>query len=157
MKKTTKVILGITTLGVLATSALAYNHGKFDGCDKRGYKQAKMMKMQHQKGGKHILGTIMRLDLKDSQRDKIISILKDARKNIDKPSKAFTASEFDKKMFVKLVKEQKEARIEKIAQTIEKVYKVLDKEQKKELKAMLDKKEQFRGGKYCDKNCNDRG
>ena len=75
------------------------------------------------------------------------------RKSIEKPTQAFTASEFDRVKFVKLIKEQKEVTIEKRAKMIEKIYSLLNGTQKKNLKVMLDQK----GGKYCDKNCNGRG
>lgn len=155
MKKATKIVLSLTTLGVLATSAFAYQSENFKGCMEK--KQHKMMQMKHHKKGGHIIGAIMQLDLNEEQRKQIFTILDESRKSIEKPSKAFTASEFDKEMFVKLVKEQKEAKIEKKAQTIEKIYALLNSDQKKNLKVLLDKQDQFRGGKNFDKNCNGRG
>jgi len=158
MTRVTKIVLGVTTLGVLATSAFAYGcQGKNQGCmNKQNSCQQKMMYKKGHKKGHGIMGSIMQLDLSEKQREQIVSIMKDARDSMQRPSKAFTASEFDKAQFVKLVKEQKEARIEKRAATIEKVYAILNSDQKKELKTLLDKKAEFKGCKF-DKNCNGRG
>ena len=158
MRKVTKIILGVTTLGVLTTSAFAFScQGKNQGCMNKQNKCQKMMyKKQHKK--RHgIISSIMQLDLTSQQKEKIVQIMKETRESIDRPTKAFSASQFDKAQFIKLVKEQKEARIERRAETIEKVYAVLNSEQKKELKTLLDKKAEFKGGKYFDKNCNGRG
>jgi len=154
MTKVTKIVLGVTTLGVLTTSAFAFSAG---GCNKE-YKQChKMMKMKHHKKAHGLIGAFMQLDLSKKQKEKIATIMDEARKSINKPTKAFTATEFNKAQFIKLVKEQKEAKIEKRAETIEKTYALLNSDQKKELKTLLDKKAQFKGGKYFDKNCNGRG
>jgi len=160
MKRVTKIVLGVTTLGVLATSAFAYGcqgKGQSEGCNFESKQCNKMMYKKGHKKGHGIMGLFMQLDLNADQKEKIITIMKDSRGSMDKPTKAFTASEFNKAQFVKLVKEQKEARIEKRAETIEKIYAVLNTNQKKELKTLLDKKEQSKGGKYFDKNCNGRG
>jgi len=158
MTKVTKIVLGVTTLGVLTTSAFAFSAGGCNkGCNKE-YKQChKMMKMKHHKKTHGLIGAFMQLDLSKKQKEKIATIMYEARKSINKPTKAFTATEFNKAQFIKLVKEQKEAKIEKRAETIEKIYALLNSDQKKELKTLLDKKAQFKGGKYFDKNCNGRG
>ena len=159
MRKVTKIVLGVTTLGVLATSAFAYGcqgKGQEGNCNFENKKCNKMMYKKAHKRGHGIMGAFMQLDLTSTQKDKIMKIMEDARASIEKPTKAFTASEFNKAQFVKLVKEQKEARIEKRAETIEKVYALLNSEQKKELKTLLDKKAEFKGCKF-DKNSNGRG
>ena len=113
-KRVTKIVLGVTTLSVLATSAFAYGcQNKNQDCNFENKKCNKMMYKKGKKRSHGIMGTFMQLDLSDSQRDQIAKIMEDARKSMDKPTKSFTASEFNKAQFVKLVKEQKEARIEK--------------------------------------------
>ncbi len=156
MGKTTKILLGLTTLGILATSAMACPSGNFQGCMQNKQSQ-KMMKMRGHQNGGHIMGTIMRLDLNEKQQEQIMAILKESRQSMQKPSNAFSDSQFDKENFIKSIKEQKEAKIKKMAETIEKVYALLNSEQKKNLKMMLESKAQFKGGKYCDQNCNGRG
>ena len=153
MKRVTKIVLGVTTLSVLATSAFACQSKSVNGCTKQ--KSHKMMK-KDRKSSSSIIGTIMRLDLTPKQREKIITILQESKNTMKKPTQAFSDTKFNKKQFIKLVKEQKEARIEKRAETIEKTYAILNSTQKKVLKTLLDKKAQFEGGKYCDKNCNGR-
>lgn len=164
MKTATKMILGLGTATLLATAAFAYS-GENGACNMKN-KQHKMMKMNHHKKGDRIIGTIMRLDLTPEQRTSISKILQEARASKLSPSNAFTAKEFNKEMFVKLIKEQRESKIEKRAQTIEKVYALLNEIQKKNLKTMLDikalkqqktKNKYFKGNSCNDKNCNGRG
>lgn len=163
MRTTTKIILGLGTATFLATTALAYS-GHKGACEMKN-KQHKMMKMNHHKKGDRIIGTIMRLDLTPLQRESISKILQEARDSKQSPSNAFTAKEFNKEMFVKLMKEKRESKIEQKAQTIEKVYALLNDVQKKNLKTMLDMnalkqqkmRNHFKGNSCNDKNCNGRG
>lgn len=163
--RTTKMILGLATIALLSTAAIAYPSGMNGGCDMKN-KQHKMMKMHHKKGD-HIIGAIMRLDLTSEQRSKIASILQKAQASQENPTDAFTAKDFNKEKFITLVKEQRDMRVEKKAQTIEKIYTLLNSTQKKNLKTMLDmqvlKRQQMmerfqsRGGNYNDQNRNGRG
>ncbi len=122
MKTTTKkIILGLSALTLLSSAAYAYGMDR-GGCDMKN-KHHKMMKMKHHKKGDHIIGAIMQLELSSEQKEKIAAILKEARESRQGPSIAFTAKEFDKGKFVKLMKEQRESRIEQKAQTIEKILK----------------------------------
>jgi Spy/CpxP family protein refolding chaperone len=155
MKTTTKVILGFSTVALLATSAIAYQGKNSSNCNMKN-NHHKMMKMKNHKKGGHIIGTIMRLDLTPTQRDAIGKILQENRDSQTSPLNAFTTKEFNKDKFVKLMQEKKAARIEKKAETIAKVYAVLNDIQKKNLKLMLDKKQKAKGGNCRDKNCNGR-
>lgn len=166
MKRTTKMILGLGTAALLSTAALAYPAGmNTDGCDMKN-NHHKMMKMKHHKKGDKIIGAMMKLDLTQDQRDKIDTILKEARDARQSPSVAFTAKDFDKEKFVKLMKEQRETRIEQRAETLGKIYALLDDTQKKDLKTILDMqrlqhkkmaKHQFKGKNCNGKTCNGRG
>jgi Spy/CpxP family protein refolding chaperone len=116
----------------------------------------------HKKGNK-VIKTIMRLDLTPEQREKITAILKDARKSMPNPMDAFTATSFDKEKFAKLLKEKKEAKVEKKADTIAKIYAELNDIQRKNLKTMLDMQQlrmdkmMSKKGKSCgDKACDGR-
>jgi periplasmic protein CpxP/Spy len=156
MKTTTKLILGITTISVLTTSVLGYEMQNKRGCMTDQDRPHKMMKMRHHKKGDSTIGSIMQLNLDQKQLEQITTILEESRKSIEKPSKAFTASEFNKEMFVKLVKQQRDDKIEKRAETIEKIYTLLNTQQKKDLKTLLEAKEIRKGGNQFDKNCNGR-
>lgn len=156
-----KIVLTLTTALLLATSAMAYGGHKqmHQGCEK-----GTTCNMEHankHKGSNKFVKMIMKLDLTDKQRAEVVSIIKQSRQNISNPSSAFTDKSFDKKEFIKLAKEQRESKIERKADMIEKIYKVLDASQKKDLKTMLEMREimkkQTNKGMNCNaKNCNDR-
>jgi len=161
---TKKMILGLGTAALLASGALAYSGDK-KGCEMKNGSH-KMMKMKHSKKGNNIVKSIMRLDLTPEQREQMRNILKESHDSKKSPNNAFTAKEFNKEMFVKLLKEKRENSIERKAQTIQKMYQVLNEIQRKNLKTMLDmqelKKDKMRnfhlkGGNCGDKACNGRG
>ncbi|NOR58254.1 MAG: hypothetical protein GQ474_07005 [Sulfurimonas sp.] len=157
-----KIILSLTATALLASSLLAFNgQGQMQQGNKAAYKQNKMM-MQGQRqnrGGQMFMKVVMRLDLTTEQRTKVIAIVKDSMKNIPNPHDAFTDASFDKKEFIKLANERRDARIEAKADMIEKIYTVLDDSQKKDLKTMLDMRDIMKKNKgmNCNvKNCNGR-
>jgi periplasmic protein CpxP/Spy len=107
--------------------------------------QQKMKYSKHNKKGRHhnkLIGMMMHLDLSDDQRAKIKSIFQNNMKNKQNISSAFTDTSFNKAEFVKMHKQRQENKIERKAELIESVYKVLTANQKKEFKLMLDKKAQ---------------
>lgn len=157
-----KIILGLTTALLLATSAMAYDGDRNNKC--HGGKNSCKMKGKHG-DSQMFVKMIMKLDLTEKQRAEVISIVKESRQNMPNPSKAFSESSFDKKEFIKLAKAKREAKLERKADMIEKVYKVLNSTQKKDLKTMLDMREvmrknmkkQMNKGENCNaKNCNGR-
>jgi len=134
-----KIILGLTTAVLLATSAMAYD-GQKNKC--HGSKNFKSCNMHNKQGNSQMfVRMIMKLDLTEKQRVEVISIIKDSKQNMVNPSKAFSDSSFDKEEFIKLAKQNREARLERKADTLEKVYKVLNSSQKKDLRTMLDMRE----------------
>ncbi|MCK9491446.1 MAG: Spy/CpxP family protein refolding chaperone [Sulfurimonas sp.] len=151
-----KIILGLTTALLLATSAMAYDghKGKHHGNEK----SCKMKQNNNKHKGSHMfVGMVMKLDLTDKQRADVVSIVKESKQNMPNPSKAFSETSFDKKEFIKLAKQNRDAKIERKADMIEKVYKVLNSSQKKDLRTMLDMKDIMKKnrGKNCNaKNCN---
>jgi periplasmic protein CpxP/Spy len=164
MKRTKKIILSLGAIALLSTVSFAYSGNK-NSCEMKT-NHHKMMKMKHHKPNHNIIGTIMKLDLTPKQKEEITKILQKAGETKKSPSNAFTAKDFNKEMFVKLMKEQKETRIKQKAQTIEKIYTLLNETQKKNLKTLLDMRtlkyqqmtNKFLKGKGCnDKNCNGRG
>lgn len=164
-----KIILGLTTAVLLATSAMAYD-GHKKKCDgSKNFKSCnKSCNMKNRQGDSQMfVRMMMKLDLTEKQRAEVISIVKDSKQNMVNPSKAFSDSSFDKKEFIKLAKQNREARLERKADTLEKVYKVLNSSQKKDLRTMLDMREVMkksmnsnmnmnRGGNCNVKNCNGR-
>ena len=138
-----KIILGLTTAVLLATSAMAYD-GHKKKCDgSKNFKSCnKSCNMKNKQGNSQMfVRMIMKLDLTEKQRAEVISIVKESKQNIINPSVAFSDSSFDKAEFIKLTKQKREARLEGKADTLEKVYKVLNSSQKKDLRTMLDMRE----------------
>ncbi|RXK00729.1 hypothetical protein CRV02_08660 [Arcobacter sp. CECT 8989] len=155
MKK--RVIISMALATVLATGL--YAKGNCDrGCDYN--KSSKMMKKSH-KGG--FMSFVYNLDLDDKQKEQIQTIKKEMmKKRFAKKDSAFTATDFDKEKYIQLMKQKRENMIESKAEMIDKIYKVLNKDQKKQLKEMMDKrKERFssmmKKRMNFDKNCNGRG
>ncbi len=150
-----RVILGLSSAIVLATSAFAYNNGQMPPQNMSGKFQNNMpqgcmaqqnrsstMKMMHHKD--RFLSVVMRLDLSNEQRKEIRAIIKASMSDIQTPFSAFTETNFDKEKFIKLSKQLQENRIEKRAEVMEKIYNLLDASQKKELKKIIDEKPMMR-------------
>ncbi|MDD2449737.1 MAG: hypothetical protein PHS42_01915 [Sulfurimonas sp.] len=155
-----KIILGLTTAVLLATSAMAYDGHKSKHHGNENFKSCKM-KNKHE-DSQMFMRIIMKLDLTEKQRAEVISIVKESVQNMPNPSKAFSETSFDKKEFIKLAKDRRDTSLERKADMIEKVYKVLNSSQKKDLKTMLEMKDimkkNMNKGKNCNaKNCNGRG
>ncbi len=137
-----KIILSIGA-ATLLVSALVASSPKCE-MKKEKTSSCKQEKMMHDKGhskGHGLVKMFMQLDLSDAQRVEIKSILKTSRENMKSPASAFTDKSFDKKVFISLVKQKRDAKIESNAQTIENIYAVLNASQKKSFKNMLDKKQ----------------
>ena len=136
-----KIILSLSAAVLLASSLYAYGP---QGGNKQGCNQQKKMMMK--KGGRHSNkgGSLMKmmrmLDLTDTQRTEIKSILQAHMKNKVNPYDAFSANNFDKAKFIKLTNEKRDNRAERKAELISKIYKVLNSTQKKNLKTLLDMK-----------------
>ncbi|NVJ52343.1 MAG: hypothetical protein HWD90_01520 [Campylobacteraceae bacterium] len=156
MKK--RVLISIALAAVLATGVYAKGNMDKSGCDYK--KSHKMMKKAHRGGFMYF---VYNLDLNDKQKNEIQEIKKEMmEKRFAKKQSAFTATDFDKEKYIQLMKQKRENMIESKAQMIDKVYKVLNKDQKKQLKEMMDKrKERFysmmKKRVNFDKNCNGRG
>ncbi|MDY0232444.1 MAG: Spy/CpxP family protein refolding chaperone [Sulfurimonas sp.] len=154
-----KIILGLATALLLASSAMAYDGSKNKQQRGENFKSCKM-KSNH-KDSHMFVKMVMQLDLTEKQRAEVISIVKDSMQKMPNPSNAFTETSFDKKEFIKLAKEKRDANLERKADMFESIYKVLNSSQKKDLKTMLDMKvimqKNMNKGKNCNaKNCNGR-
>ncbi|MBU0632703.1 Spy/CpxP family protein refolding chaperone [bacterium] len=149
-----KVILSIGSAIVLASTLFAYDmRGNDDmpprggqGMPQQGMNQSMNQgqngnsKMRFEHHQDRFMSTVMRLNLSDAQRDKIKAILDENMKNIPNPNDAFGETSFDKALYVKLSKQRMDNMLEKRADMMENIYKILDDSQKKELKKILDEK-----------------
>lgn len=155
-----KIILSLGAAALLASSLLAFNpQGGMGQGNNPICNQQKMMQGEGNREGHSMMKMFMKLNLSDKQRAEVKAIVKESMESMPNPSSAFSDSSFDKKEFIKLAKEKRDARIERRADMIEKVYNVLDASQKKDFKTMLDMKQLMRKNMILDggsgaKNCN---
>lgn len=103
-----------------------------------------MMHNSSMMGAMMILPKIMMLDLSKDQQIKIGKILRSNDGSSENPLDAFSETKFDKEKFTKAVKKNRDMMIELHAQKISKIYSVLDSEQKKDLKKILDVEDMFK-------------
>ena len=142
-----KLILGLGATALLTSSLFAYQGGM-------GQEHHNMMKKQYTTGhhkmmnqnmqnsnmqSSKMMRTIMMLNLDTKQKKQIQNMMIKNRKNMPNPHDAFTENSFDKAKYIKLAK-QKSDKIQKGANMMEKVYKILTPAQKKDLKTILDMK-----------------
>ena len=160
-----KLIIGLGVTALLTSSLFAYNnqYGMKQGCNQNSG-QNKMMKHKqsnhHKKGGK-IMKMLMMLDLTAKQKEQIKAIMAENKKNMPNPHSAFSETSFDKSKYIKLANDRKDNKIERRAQTISKIYEILNSSQKKDLKTMLDmkdimKQKMMNKGACGGQNCNGR-
>ncbi len=162
-----KIILSLSVAALLATSVFAscQSSNMKKGC---GDNYSCNMKKKNSSFKKHgsIMHMVMMLDLDADQRAKIKDIVKSSYKNLPKQSDAFTSNNFDKQKFIDLSKQKRELKIKNKADTIEKIYELLNDSQKKDFKTMVDMREvmkhnmknkMMKKGTCNDKNCNGRG
>jgi Spy/CpxP family protein refolding chaperone len=163
-----KIVLSLAAAILLSTSAIASCQNSDMG---KGYKEKSSSCNMMQKGSSFkqhgsIMHMAMMLDLTDEQRVKIRDIIKSSYANMPKQSDAFTDNSFDKQKFIDISKEKREFKIKNKADTIEKIYALLDDSQKKDFKTMIDMREMMKynmknkmmnKGSCNDKNCNGRG
>lgn len=152
-----KVILSIGSVIVLASTLYAYDMRGDDNMPPRGGPemppQCQKMPQQGMNQGQNgnnkmrfehhqdrFMSVVMGLNLSDAQRDKVKAIITGSMKNMPNPNDAFGETSFDKALYVKLSKQRMDNMLEKRADMIESVYKLLDDSQKKELKKALDEK-----------------
>lgn len=141
-----KSILGLTVVAVLASSAFAFGGGKCDGQNKGGMKQEQGM-MQGRGGSP--MGMLQMLTLSDDQRHQLAILHSEMKlemtkmrdpKRMSKMQDIISADNFDKNAFKKMSNEQHEKMMNLKADHMEKVFKLLTKEQRAELKTLMDQK-----------------
>ncbi|MEA1915793.1 MAG: Spy/CpxP family protein refolding chaperone [Campylobacterota bacterium] len=139
----TKIILSLGAAALLTSALYAYGSNKSmkEGCQNQNKSHKMMMKKgSHHKKGGNIMKMVQMLDLTADQKVKIQDIAAQNQKNRLNPHSAFSATGFDKAKFVEISKEKRDGKIERKAQTIDKIYAVLTAQQKKNLKTLLDMK-----------------
>ena len=133
-----KIILGTIAAAVVATSlfAAAKEHKSSYMNDNSSFGHSQ--KMRH--GGFNMKKMIKVLNLTQEQKTQIKTIVKKHKSNQMKMSDAFTKTDFDKNKFIQIASQKRENMIKSKANMIEEVYTVLTKEQKLQLKVLMDLK-----------------
>lgn len=149
MKRKLVVIIGALALGISSLVACP----KMQCHDGMGCNDKTMGMKKMQNNFDRFKGNVMRLDLSDTQREAIRALFRSCKENRPNPYDAFSDTAFDKAKYIELVKQNKSTKLERRADTMEKVYALLTPEQKKELKVVLSLKSTM---KACDmkKRCN---
>ena len=143
MKRKIVIAIGALALGIsslVASPKMQCNQGM--GCNSKAMGMKKM-----QNNFERFKGNVMHLDLSDTQRDAIHALFTACKENRPNPYDAFSDTEFDKAKYIELAKQNKSTKLERRADTMEKVYALLTPEQKKELKVVLSLKSTM---KACD-------
>ena len=133
-----KIVLGTLAAAVVATSlfAAAKNHNSSYMEDNKNSGHTQKMKRH----GFNMKKMIKALNLSVEQESKIKGIVLSYKNNHMKMSDAFTKTQFDKDKFIAIASQKRENMIKSKANMIEEVYTVLTKEQKLQLKVLMDLK-----------------
>ncbi|WP_263831889.1 Spy/CpxP family protein refolding chaperone [Sulfurospirillum oryzae] len=150
MKKTILTLATLVALGT--TGAFAYGGGNCQGMQSdmgmmQGMGQGSMM--MH--GGKGGMGMLQQLNLTDDQRHKLAVLQSEMKlemtklrdpKMMTKMQDLMSGESFDKKAFIKMHNEMHEKMVTLQADHMEKVFNLLTKEQRAELKTLMAQKPQ---------------
>lgn len=147
MKKT---ILSLALIGAIASGAYAFGGGACQNGGQGGMMQEKgMMQGMHGRGGGHEMQMLRQLNLSDDQRYKLAVLQSEMKlemtklhdpKMKNKMQNLLTGESFDKKEFIKTSNEMHEKMIALKANHMEKVFNLLTKEQRAELKKLMEQK-----------------
>lgn len=163
MKKLAIATILVGTLG-FGTSLLAYggkNYSNSCGDNQNKCGNQKSMSCGSKKGGcemgggghavKYLIDTIMIMDLTKEQEAKIDALMTEHMESVEAKTDlnlAFGDNKFDKKKFIE-VQNKRDIMVQSKADMIDKMYQVLTKEQKAELKAELNNFSQTKNKKSC--------
>jgi len=145
MKKTILTLATLVALGT--TSAFAFNGGNCQGMQPDGMGMGQGSMMMH--GGKGGMGMMEQLNLTDDQRHKLAIYQSEMKlemtklhdpKMMTKMQELMSGDTFNKKEFIKLHNETHEKMVAIQADHMEKVFNVLTKEQRAELKTLMSQK-----------------
>ena len=147
MKKT---ILSLAVVAALASSAFAMGMGgNCQNGGQGGMMQGQGMMQKGMHGGGHEMRMLSQLNLTDDQRHKLAILQSEMKLEMTKlhdpkmqakMQGALTGESFDKKEFIKTSNEMHEKMITLKANHMEKVFNLLTKEQRAELKKLMDQK-----------------
>jgi len=147
MKKT---ILSLAVVAALASSAFAMGMGgNCQNGGQGGMMQGQGMMQKGMHGGGHEMRMLSQLNLTDDQRHKLAILHSEMKLEMtklhdpkikNKMQGALTGESFDKKEFIKTSNEMHEKMITLKANHMEKVFNLLTKEQRAELKKLMDQK-----------------
>ncbi|MCK9337576.1 MAG: Spy/CpxP family protein refolding chaperone [Arcobacteraceae bacterium] len=163
MRKLTIATILVGTLGfgtsLLACGGKNYSNSCGDNQNKCG--SQKSMNGVSPKGGcdmdgrgnamKYLIDAIMIMDLTKEQEDKINALMKEHMDSVAAKTDlnlAFGDNKFDKKKFIE-VQNKRDIMVQSKADMIDKMYQVLTKEQKAELKAELNNFSQTKNQRSC--------
>jgi protein CpxP len=153
-RQTKKIILSLGAIALFTTSLSANTYeGKRqlpNGMMIKHYQMKQMpMKGYHKKSRKNmIISKIMMLDLTPEQSKKIKEIVEVKNDKVIDPLDAFSENGFDKDKYIKAIEGNKEARLKERAEKISKIYALLTKEQKKDLKTIIDMEKLMKKKKF---------
>lgn len=147
MKKT---ILSLAVVAALASSAFAMGMGgNCQNGGQGGMMQGQGMMQKGMHGGGHEMRMLSQLNLTDDQRHKLAILQSEMKLEMTKlhdpkmqakMQGALIGESFDKKEFIKTSNEMHEKMITLKANHMEKVFNLLTKEQRAELKKLMDQK-----------------
>ena len=141
-----KSILSLAVVAMVASSAFAFGGGNCQGVSQNGGMKSERGMMMQGKGGSMMM--LQMLDLSDEQRHQLAIIHSEMKlemtklrdpKNRAKMQEMMSGDSFDKKAFMKMSNEQHEKMSVLKANHMEKVFNLLSKEQRAELKGLMQK------------------
>ena len=137
-----KLILSFAALALFATSSFANMYEGKTHIPKdmiiKHYHMKNMPMKAHGINPEMIISKLRMIDLSQDQIKKIKDIMKEKSSDMADPLDAFSETAFDKKEFIAAIEKNKKTKLEEIANKIQKIYSVLTKEQKKDLKTIID-------------------
>ncbi len=153
-------------LGMNGNCPQGMNQGYGKGMMGQGYNKGMMRQgqgkgmrggcgMSKGQGGAGIMPLLRQINLSDSQVQEVQKIMQDVHKDMPSKYNAFSKDGFDKDAYVKQMQDQRDARVKRQAEVIDRVYDILDDKQKNQLRVLMDLKEERMKERFnFDKNRN---
>ncbi|WP_024786719.1 MULTISPECIES: Spy/CpxP family protein refolding chaperone [unclassified Lebetimonas] len=134
----TKKLISVLAAALITSSAFAFGPQSMQNQMQPMPPKHNIKDGKKHKRGNSVIAMVMKLDLSKEQRTKIRDIIKNARCNSENVSDAFTKTSFNKSKFIQILENKKQNGIKQYAELIEKIYNVLNDNQKEQLKLMLE-------------------
>ena len=129
-----KIVLGLAAFALVGSSLLACG----GSCGSKGCCGGSKHKVMKKANSFELFKrNVMHLDLSQTQREKIIELIADAKSDRLDPFDALSDNSFDKERFIEIVNKNKENKVKKRAELMAQIHAVLTPEQKKQLKVVL--------------------